>query len=942
MSTIATSPRESAPPPEALTPEPPMHASEAGHRVARNLGALLGGQAITWTVTLAWTVVVPRALGPAGLGILVSAQSVSGVLGIVLGMGTRNYLVRESVMHPADGPQLVGTALVLRIATAPLVGVAAFVWARVAGDGHQAATVLYLITAMTVLTLITEPLQAAFQAIERMKYLAYADIINKSAQSLIGIALVLAGFKVVGIAANMAIIAVVVLVLTAWWLRPHFTVDVRTSLSRMGHMARQSVAYWAFGLFGMVYFWIDTIMLSLITRPQVVGWYGVTSQLFQTLMFLPVLVQTAWLPRLVGAFASGHRELTKAARTPVELILAISVPIAVAVGLVADPLIHAVYGTGFAHAVPVMVILAFCVPPLYLNIILASVLLAAKRQRVWTIVMAAAAVINPLFNLVLIPLTEHRDHNGAIGAALALVLTEVLMDAVGLFLIGRDVFDRRMVRRCGLVCVASAGMAGVTYAARPLGTEISLVLGFATFAVLVPALRVVRPDELAVARAGLARLRRGAGASVQEPSVRPAASSAAPSPPARDVDAALEIARRLELRELLDSAPCRERDLCTALILGRVIGAGSELGTISAVSQTRLASELEVGPIDDADLSAAIDWLIERQDQIEARLAARHLADGMGVLHEVSSCDHLRARGGSAGSRPHASRRPRLIYGLLCDTDGRPVAIEPLTGRPREDGSMRSQVAKLGRRFGLSSVVVVADHRLFTDTTIDQLAAADGVDWITALDGSAIRKLARAKRLEHSPSSGHEIWEIDGSRGSTDERLIGRRTSSVSSQRTIRRDQLLSATESDLAAIAERVNRGALRGTDRIWLAVGPALNRHRMRKYFQVTVTGETVSYTRDAGGIATAATLDGVSVVRTSLPQAVVAARDVVRFHDDLARAEQALGSLKDADLEHMVVHQRPQDRVRARALICMLAYHVAGHLTPRAGQKSTAGDS
>jgi hypothetical protein len=255
---------------------------------------------------------------------------------------------------------------------------------------------------------------------------------------------------------------------------------------------------------------------------------------------------------------------------------------------------------------------------------------------------------------------------------------------------------------------------------------------------------------------------------------------------------------------------------------------------------------------------------------------------------------------------------------------------------------MRSQVAKLGRRFGLSSVVVVADHRLFTDTTIDQLAAADGVDWITALDGSAIRKLARAKRLEHSPSSGHEIWEIDGSRGSTDERLIGRRTSSVSSQRAIRRDQLLSATESDLAAIAERVNRGALRGTDRIWLAVGPALNRHRMRKYFQVTVTGETVSYTRDAGGIATAATLDGVSVVRTSLPQAVVAARDVVRFHDDLARAEQALGSLKDADLEHMVVHQRPQDRVRARALICMLAYHVAGHLTPRAGQKSTAGDS
>lgn len=512
MSTIATSPRESTAPPETAQ-ERSAQSGEAGRRVARNLGALLGGQAITWSVTLAWTVVVPRALGPVGLGILVSAQSVSGVLGIVLGMGTRNYLVREAVTNPADGPKLVGTALVLRIAIAPLVGVAAVIWARVAGDGHQAATVLYLITAMTVLTLITEPLQAAFQAIERMKYLAYADVINKSAQSLIGIALVLVGFTVIGIAANMAIIAVVVLVLTFWWLRPHFEVDVHTSLKRMAHMMRQSVDYWAYGLFGMVYFWIDTIMLSLMTRPQVVGWYGVTSQLFQTLMFLPVLVQTAWLPRLVGAFASGHRELTETARTPVEMILTISAPIAVAMGLVADPLIHAVYGTAFAHAVPVMVILAFCIPPIYLNIILATVLLAAKRQRVWTIVMAVAALVNPLFNLVLIPLTEHRYHNGAIGAAISLVLTEVLMDAVGLWLVGRHVLARRGVTRCSAAVLASAGMAGVAYAARPLGPPIALAAGFAAFGILVPVLRVVRRQEFELVRAGLAHALRSGGRS---------------------------------------------------------------------------------------------------------------------------------------------------------------------------------------------------------------------------------------------------------------------------------------------------------------------------------------------------------------------------------------------------------------------------------------------
>ena len=481
--------------------------SEAGQRVARNLGALFGGQAVTWTMTLIYTLIVPRALGAVGFGILVSAQSVAGVLGIVLGMGTRNYLVRETVIDRPAGPKLVGTAIVLRLTVAPIVGLAAVVWARVAHDGHDASVVLYLITAMTILTLLTEPLQAAFQAIERMKYLAYADIVNKSAQSIIGIALVLLGFKVVGIAATMAIIAVVVLILTFWWLRPHFHIDIKTNLGLMAHMTKQSVAYWAFGLFGMIYFWIDTIMLSLLTRSEVVGWYGASTQLFQTLMFLPVLVQTAWLPRLVGAFVNGRRELVETARAPVELVLVIGVPLAVGVALVADPLIHVVYGPGFAQAVPVMMILAICIPLIYLNIILASVLLAAKRQVVWTVVMAGAAVVNPLLNLVLIPLTEQRYHNGAIGAAISLVLTELVMDVVGFLLIGRHVFDGRMVKRCSLVLLASAAMAGVAYGARPLGTVESLAAGFATLVILVVALRIVRREELELVQSGFARVR---------------------------------------------------------------------------------------------------------------------------------------------------------------------------------------------------------------------------------------------------------------------------------------------------------------------------------------------------------------------------------------------------------------------------------------------------
>src|SRR5437868_454637 len=142
-------------------------------RLAQNLGALAGGQLVTWTMTLVWILVVPRALGPVGLGIVVAAQSVSGVLGIALGVGPRNYLVRGILIDPGEGPKLIGTALVLRLIPVPLVAMAAVVWARLAHDGQEATVVLYLITAMTILTLLAEPMQAVFQASERMKYLAY-------------------------------------------------------------------------------------------------------------------------------------------------------------------------------------------------------------------------------------------------------------------------------------------------------------------------------------------------------------------------------------------------------------------------------------------------------------------------------------------------------------------------------------------------------------------------------------------------------------------------------------------------------------------------------------------------------------------------------------------------------------------------------------------------
>jgi O-antigen/teichoic acid export membrane protein len=252
-------------------------------------------------------------------------------------------------------------------------------------------------------------------------------------------------------------------------------------------------------------------MLTLMTRSRVVGWYGASTVLFQTLMFLPVLVTTAWLPRLVAAFGKSRRDLQETARAPVELVLMLSLPIAAGTVVVAGPLIHAIYGPRFAHAVPVLIILGLCIPPIYLNIVLASVLVAAKRQATWTMVMIGAAIVNPLINLVLIPLTEQRYHNGAIGAAISLVLTELLMDGVGIVLVARHVFERRIVKRCALMCLACAGMVAVAWLARPLGTGVSVLTGFTALGLAVLILGIVSRKDLAAARSGLAHIRARSG-----------------------------------------------------------------------------------------------------------------------------------------------------------------------------------------------------------------------------------------------------------------------------------------------------------------------------------------------------------------------------------------------------------------------------------------------
>jgi O-antigen/teichoic acid export membrane protein len=342
-----------------------------------------------------------------------------------------------------------------------------------------------------------------------MEYLAYSDVINKSAQGLLGILVVLAGFGVIGVMACWFVMTGVVVLLDVYWVRGLLRIDLHTNFNRMLRLARESLPYWAFGLFFMIYLWIDFVMLSLMTSTEEVGWYSVPTRLFQTMMFLPVVVATAFLPRFVRGFEEGGDRLRRSAQAPVELILLLSLPICASTVILARPVIDLLYGSAYHESIPVMVILGLCIPPMYLNIMLSQVLIAMNRQVMWTWVMAGTTVINPLFNLVLIPWTHDRFDNGAIGASISLFLTELICIWVGFAMIGRLVFDRGTLRRAVLVSVAAVAMWAVAYVSEPLLTTIpAYVAGLLTFVGASAAFRLFTREEIGMIGTGLDKFAR--------------------------------------------------------------------------------------------------------------------------------------------------------------------------------------------------------------------------------------------------------------------------------------------------------------------------------------------------------------------------------------------------------------------------------------------------
>lgn len=400
--------------------------------------------------------------------------------------------------------------------------------------------------------------------------------------------------------------------------------------------------------------------------------------------------------------------------------------------------------------------------------------------------------------------------------------------------------------------------------------------------------------------------------------------------PAGHVEAVLAMARRLELGRLLDRSPSRERQLALALIVCRVVCPASKLATARSLAQSTLASELGVEGADEDELYAAMDWLLGRQERIERTLARRHLREGTLVLYDVSS-SYFEGRSCALAqlgySRDGRRGTPQIIYGLLCDARGCPVAVEVFAGSLHDDKTLPAQLEKLRGRFGLASVIVVSDRGMVTKANLDLLRQAEGAAWITALKAPQVKKLVAHGALQLSLFDEQNLAEITAD-DYPGERLVVCRNPLVAAERTRKRNELLDATDRALAEIQTRVANGTLAGEARIGLAVGAVWNRWKVRKHFQVTITDTALAYTRKHDQIDSEAALDGIYVLRTSLAEAELATPDVVRAYKQLKEVERAFRTIK-GPLELRPIHHHLEDRVKAHVFLCALAYYLTWHL-------------
>lgn len=405
------------------------------------------------------------------------------------------------------------------------------------------------------------------------------------------------------------------------------------------------------------------------------------------------------------------------------------------------------------------------------------------------------------------------------------------------------------------------------------------------------------------------------------------------SKPHGHVDALLTFMRQIGLEKIIGSTPSKERDLVMAMLVERLIHSSSKLATTRLWHSSTLAEEMGVEDCDENDLYTALDWLLDRQERIEGKLAARHLQEGSYALYDVSSSyfEGTHCPLAAFGHNKDGKRGKKIVvYGLLTDRLGCPVSIHAYSGNTSDPNTMADQVHTLKEQFGLAQVTLVGDRGVLTQARIDALGTTPSIGFLSALRSTSIRALVENGDIRMSLFDTQNLCEIT-SEEYPGERLVACFNPLLAAERARKRQALLEATQEKLEAIAKDVGRRKekLLSKEDIALRVGRIIDRYKMRKHFDLVFGDGYLSFARDAASIEREAALDGIYVLRTNVRKEVLSAEDTVVTYKSLSQVERAFRSMKVMEIRIRPIRHFTEEHVRAHLFLCMLAYYVEWHL-------------
>lgn len=397
------------------------------------------------------------------------------------------------------------------------------------------------------------------------------------------------------------------------------------------------------------------------------------------------------------------------------------------------------------------------------------------------------------------------------------------------------------------------------------------------------------------------------------------------------VDAVRQVIRKLGLEVLIDRQPSRQRDLVMALLVARITDAQSKLATTRAWKTTTLPEDLGIADATEDDLYDAMDWLFERQDAIEKKLATRHLRQQGLVLYDLSSSyfeGHQCPLAKLGYNRDGKKGKLQVNYGLLTDERGCPIAVQVYEGNASDSTTLLDQVERVRSDFGIDGFVIVGDRGMITEKQISSLRKTGGMTWVTALKSGRIRSLVHSGVLQLGLFDERNLFSVRDPK-LAGERLIACKNHDLARLRAHKRQSLLDATRKELDAVQRIVARGKLVGKAAIGLRIGKVINKHKVAKHFLLEIHDSNFEYRLRDDRIAEEAALDGVYVIRTSLSQESTSDEQAVRHYKKLANVERAFRSIKTIDLKVRPIHHRLENRVRAHIFLCTLAFYVEWHM-------------